>query len=87
MLNSRAITKVQATVIATIVVVATVVGGFTYFFWGGSEGSGEVIKIGILGDLDNVGGKAAWQGAVLAAEQVNAEGGVLGRKFEIVAEN
>ncbi|MCJ7613546.1 ABC transporter substrate-binding protein, partial [Candidatus Bathyarchaeota archaeon] len=63
------------------------VGGFTYFFWGGSEGSGEVIKIGILGDLDNVGGKAAWQGAVLAAEQVNAEGGVLGRQIEIVAED
>jgi len=87
MLNSRAITKVQATVIATIVVVATVVGGFTYFFWGGSEGSGEVIKIGILGDLDNVGGKAAWQGAVLAAEQVNAEGGVLGKQIELVAED
>lgn len=87
MLNSRAITKVQAAVIAAIVVVAAVVGGFTFFFWGGSGVSGEVIRIGICGDLDNVGGKAAWQGAVLAAEQVNAEGGVLGRQFEIVAED
>ena len=86
-LNSRAVTKVQTIVLAAIVVVAAVVGGFVYFFSGGFNGAGEAIRIGFLGDLDNVGGRAAWQGAVLAAEQVNAEGGVLGRQFEIVAED
>jgi len=41
----------------------------------------------VSADLDNFYGKAAWQGAVLAAEQVNAQGGVLGRNFTIVAED
>lgn len=47
----------------------------------------ETIKIGICADLDEVQGIGAWEGAVLAAEQVNAEGGVLGRYFEIVGED
>jgi branched-chain amino acid transport system substrate-binding protein len=85
--NSKALTKIQTILIIAIVIVAGVTGGFVYLFWSGSEGSEEVIRIGVLGDLDNVAGKAAWQGAVLAAEQVNAEGGVLGRQFEIVAED
>ncbi len=80
-------TKIQAILLIAIALVVGVVGGFTYLFWNGLEGAGEVIKIGVLGDLDNVGGKAAWQGAILAAEQVNAEGGVLGRQIEIVAED
>jgi branched-chain amino acid transport system substrate-binding protein len=47
----------------------------------------EAIKIGVSADLNNFYGKAAWQGAVLAAEQINAAGGVLGRNFTIVAED
>ena len=85
--NSKAVTKIQAVLVTVIVIVAGVIGGFAYLFWSGLEGSGEVIRIGVLGDIDNVGGRAAWQGAALAAEQVNAEGGVLGRQFEIVAED
>jgi branched-chain amino acid transport system substrate-binding protein len=84
-LDSKALTKIQAVLVIAIVVVAGVIGSLVYLFWGGLGGSGEAIRIGVLGDLDNVGGRDAWQGAVLAAEQVNAEGGVLGRRFEIVA--
>ena len=87
MSNSKALTRIQAILVIAIVIVAGVIGGFVYLFWSGSEGSGEAIRIGVLGDLDNVGGRDAWRGAVLAAEQVNAEGGVLGRQFEIVAED
>ena len=32
-------------------------------------------------------GKGVWQAVLLAAEQVNAEGGVLGRNFTVVAED
>ena len=85
--KSKAVTKIQAVLVIAIVVVSGVIGGFAYLLWGGSGSSGESIRIGVLGDLDNVGGRDAWQGAVLAAEQVNAEGGVLGRQFEIVAED
>jgi branched-chain amino acid transport system substrate-binding protein len=85
--DSKALTKIQAILVIAIVIVAGVIGGFLYYSRDGSEGSEETIKIGVLGDIDNVGGKAALQGAILAAEQVNAEGGVLGRQFEIVKED
>jgi len=47
----------------------------------------ETIKIGICADLDEVPGKDALEGAVLASEQVNAEGGILGRYLEIISED
>jgi branched-chain amino acid transport system substrate-binding protein len=86
-LDSKAITKIQSAALITIIVVAAVSGGVAYILWSGSAQSTETIKIGVCSDLDNFYGKAAWQGAVLAAEQVNAEGGVLSRNFEIVAED
>ena len=49
--------------------------------------SDENIRIGVCGDLDNVYGKSTLQGAVLAAEQINAQGGILGRNITIVAED
>jgi len=87
LLNSMAITRIQAVILIAIIVVGTVAGGILYVLWGETVKSGETIKIGVLADLDNVRGNAAWQGAVLAAEQVNAEGGVLGLDVEIVAED
>jgi branched-chain amino acid transport system substrate-binding protein len=54
---------------------------------GGEQPSSETIKIGICADLDNTMGRSILQGAKLAAEQVNAEGGVLGMNFEIVAQD
>lgn len=52
-----------------------------------SAQSAEAIRIGICGDIDMLGGNSAWQGALLAAEQVNSQGGVLGRKLVVVAED
>ncbi|MFC1884020.1 ABC transporter substrate-binding protein [Thermodesulfobacteriota bacterium] len=45
----------------------------------------DVIKIGVIGPMNFVQGKAQWKGAVLAAEQVNAKGGVNvgGKKMKI----
>jgi branched-chain amino acid transport system substrate-binding protein len=83
--TSKALTKIQAIILVAIIVVA-VSGGIIYFSFNPDQSS-ETIKIGILGDLDAYLGKAFYQGAVLAAEQINAEGGVLGRNFEIIAED
>ena len=84
-MNSRALTKIQSIILIAIIVVAAV--GAAYVLLGGEQESLETIKIGICADLDQAGGKSIWQAAVLAAEQVNVEGGVLGRNLTIVAED
>jgi len=70
-----------------IVVVAAVGGSLVYVFWVAPAPSTEDIRIGVSGDLDNPVGKAVLQAAVLAVEQTNAEGGVLGRNLTVVAED
>jgi len=70
-----------------IIAIGIVGAAVAFVLWGRTAQSTEDIKIGICADLDNKIGKGVWQAAVLAAEQVNAEGGVLGRNFTIVAED
>jgi branched-chain amino acid transport system substrate-binding protein len=86
-LDYTAFSRIQSIILIGLILVTTVAGSFIYFFLAGTTPSAETIKIGICGDLDNTNGRAIWKGAVLAAEEVNAEGGVLGRDFEIVAED
>jgi branched-chain amino acid transport system substrate-binding protein len=70
-----------------IIIVAAVAGSLAYMFWAGPAQSTETIRIGICADLDNAYGKAIWRGAVLAAEQINAQGGVLGRNLTVIGED
>ena len=77
----------QSVILASIIVVAAVVGGTAYVMFSGETQSSEVIKIGIFADLDGVIEKHVWQAAVLAAEQLNSEGGVLGRQVEVIGED
>ena len=86
MFDSRALTKIQSAILAAIVIVAAVAGSITYILWSGQE-QAENIKIGVCADLDNIAGRAVWQEVMLAVEQVNANGGVLGKNFEVVAED
>ena len=86
-LGYEAVTKIQSVALIAIVIVAVVGGGAAYTLWSASQPQLEDIRIGVCGDLDNFYGKAARQGAVLAAEQVNAQGGILGRNITIVAED
>ena len=86
-LDSRALTKIQSAILVAIIVLAAVSGSLAYMFWVAPAQPAETIRIGVCADLDNVYRKATWQGAVLAAEQVNAEGGVLGRNLTIVSED
>ena len=85
--NLKALTKIQSIILIAIIVVALVIGGAAYVILSGQDQSSETIKIGVCTDLETTTGDAIWQGVVLAIEQVNAEGGVLGRKFEIVGED
>ena len=86
-LDSIALTKIQTIALVAIVLVAAVSGGIAYFLWSENLPPEEDIKIGFCGDLDNVQGKNAWQGAVLATEQINAEGGILGRNLTLISED
>lgn len=73
--------------IIVIIVITAVVGGLTYFLFDAASQSGETIKIGVCTDLGSVYGDDTWQGAVLATEQLNAEGGILGKQIELVGED
>jgi branched-chain amino acid transport system substrate-binding protein len=42
-----------------------------------SISSNQLIKIGLLDDLNHISGEHAWKGIILAAREVNEEGGIL----------
>jgi len=86
-LDSKALTKIQSIILIAIIAVAVVGVGTAFLLLNGEEQSSETIKIGILADLDMSSGKSAFQGAILAAEQLNAEGGILGRDVEVIGED
>ncbi len=86
-LNSWALTKIQAIVLVSILVIAGVAGVTAYVLLSGQNQPSDTIKIGYLTDLDGRIGKDEWQGAVLAAEQLNAEGGILGREVQVIGED
>ena len=51
-------------------------------------GSGDVVKIGVIGPLTgelSIYGSAVENGAKLAAKEINAAGGLLGKDIEIIA--
>ena len=74
-------------VLVAVVIMGALSGAAAYVLLNSNTQTGEPIRIGICADLDNTIGKAIWRAATLAAEQVNAEGGVLGRNFTIVAQD
>lgn len=57
---------------------------------GGKGASGEVIKVGEFASLtgkEATFGQSSHKGTLLAIEELNAAGGVLGRKFELITED
>ncbi len=86
-MDSKALTKIQSAALIAIIVVAAVAGTAAYFLWSGPGQSAETIRIGVCADLDNTYGKQVWRGAVLAAEQINIQGGVLGRNLTVIGED
>jgi len=87
LLYSKALTKIQSIVLIAIIVVAAVIGGALFILLNDIRHSSGTIKIGILADLGTPRGDSALHGAILAAEQINAQGGILGREVEVVGED
>jgi len=87
LLDSKALTKAQSVILIAIIAVAAIGGGVAYVWLSGESQSSDTIKIGVLGDLDGVVGRPDWQGAKLAVEEINAEGGILGRQVELFGED
>src|SRR5580692_7508863 len=50
-----------------------------------SAQSKEPIKIGVIAEVQSIAGAATPGGAQIAADEINAKGGVMGRKIEIVS--
>jgi branched-chain amino acid transport system substrate-binding protein len=50
-----------------------------------SAQSNEPIKIGVIAEVQSIAGAATPGGAQIAADEINAKGGVNGRKIEIVS--
>src|SRR6201994_2727534 len=46
--------------------------------------SGDPIKIGVIAEVQSIAGADTGRGAQIAADEINAKGGILGRKVEIV---
>ena len=86
-MDSRALTKIQSIILIFVIVIAGIGGIATYILYGGKDESSDTIKIGICADLDMTYGRDTLEGAILAAEQINAEGGILGRQVEIIGED
>jgi branched-chain amino acid transport system substrate-binding protein len=86
LLDSKALTKIQSIILIAIIIVAAV-GGAAYVLLGGESPSSDTIKIGVCADLDRLAGQSIWQGTILAAEHINAEGGILGQQIEIIGED
>ena len=87
MLDSKALTKIQSVILVATIAVAAVVGGVAYIYWPKDAQSKNTIKIGVCADLDMLQGKSTWESVVLAAEQINNEGGILGRQVEVIGED
>ena len=86
-MDSKALTKIQSVALIAIIIVAAVGGGIAYVLLNTNKQAWEPIRIGVCADLDAPDGKSIWQAVTLAAEQVNAEGGVLGRNMTVIAED
>ena len=67
------------------VLVLTLMGA-ALFFVAPTLQAADVIKIGVIGPMNFMQGKSQWNGALMAAEEINAEGGVKigGRPYKIV---
>lgn len=78
---SRAITKVQTMVIAAIIVVAGIVGGVYYYLT--LPKPVPALKIGVVGPLATFTGDHIKWAATMAADEINAEGGILGEQIEL----
>jgi branched-chain amino acid transport system substrate-binding protein len=87
MLDSKALTKIQTIMLTATIAIAAIAGSLGYMLWVLPSESTEPIRIGVCADTDSIYGAPMVKGATLAAEQINAAGGLLGRNLTIVTED
>lgn len=87
MLNSTALTRVQSIFLIAVIVIGALGASLAYTMIGEEHSSSDVIKIGVCADLDMLFGKSTYQGVQLAAEQINSQGGILGKTIKVIAED
>ncbi len=87
MRNSEALTKIQSIALISMIIVAAAAGSAAYVILNGPTQATENIIIGVCADLDMDAGEHTFEGATLAAEQINAQGGIQGHNITIVAED
>lgn len=89
-LSNKAVTKIQAIVIAAIVIVAAVGGTVAYSLLSNTSSSSP-IKIGVVGPkTGSPAGEAdlfLFKPIELAVNEINAAGGVLGRQLQLIEED
>jgi branched-chain amino acid transport system substrate-binding protein len=73
--------------IIIVIIVGGIIGSAIYILWNNDSELTRPIKIGICAAFSTPVGENIWQGAVLAAEEINAEGGIIGRQIELVRED
>ncbi len=62
--------------------VSAIIFFFTVFFWTAVFAADDEIRIGVIGPMKFVQGIGHWNGALMAAEEINAKGGVkVGKKM------
>ena len=81
MFNSQALTRIQSIILIAIIAISAV--GATYVLLPPGNPSSGTIKIGVCSDIGAF--DDTLEGAILAAEQVNAEGGILGKRIELIS--
>jgi branched-chain amino acid transport system substrate-binding protein len=68
--------RLSATLLATAAAICLAAPAFAQ--------SGDPIKIGVIAEVQSIAGAATPGGAQIAADEINAKGGVMGRRIEIV---
>lgn len=68
---------------AQVRTIAAAVGALA-FAWAGPSVAQQPLKIGVIFPTKTLNGKVGVEGAELAAEMINAAGGVLGRKVQLI---
>ena len=84
--NKKALTNIQVAIIAVVLIVAAVGGSVTWWYLSKQEVQLAPIKVGCSHPLTGYSallGHYFRMGVILATEEINAAGGVLGRKVEL----
>jgi branched-chain amino acid transport system substrate-binding protein len=86
LLDQKAITKIQAIIIAVVIIIAAICGGLAYYFMTLPPAKGEIV---IGGSLPLTGiysdtGKWIEKGYRYWADEINAKGGLLGKPVRLI---